>query len=169
MKQHSAQIQYLKIAPRKVRLIASTLKGLSVQEAEVQLMMGTQRSRLPLLKLLRSAIANAKDSAPRERLVVQSIRVDNGPMLKRALPRAQGRTTPIHKVMSHVVLVLEERETETMNRFVIIPPPKKKKEEEHGKTAKKQPGKEKTPRVEPKKEKGTGFFRKIFRRKSMGD
>lgn len=169
MKQHTAQLQYLKIAPRKVRRITDTLKGLSVGEAEAQLMLGTERSRLPILKLLRSAIANAKESAPRERLAIQSIRVDNGPMLKRALPRAQGRTTPIHKIMSHVTLVLEEKETGTPPRFVIIPPPKKKKDEEKGKTPKQSPGIEKRPAGEPKKEKRGGFFRKIFSRKSMAD
>ena len=58
MKTQTAKINYLKIAPRKVRLIADTLKGLSIQEAEAQLLLRVQRSAKPLLKLIRSAVAD---------------------------------------------------------------------------------------------------------------
>ena len=163
MNQTTAKLNYLKIAPRKVRLIANTLKGLSVQEAEAQLLLRVQRSAPPLLKLLRSAISNAKNNKlDASRLVISSILVNQGPMLKRSLPRAMGRATPIHKKMSHVVLVLKESDKKSVNRFVINPPAKKstapKKERVKPKADEKQAEKPKDQR---------GFFKKMFQRKSI--
>ncbi len=161
--QQTAKLNYLKIAPRKVRLIANTLKGLSTQEAEAQLMLRVQRASKPLLKLLRSAVANAKNrKMDPAKLFVGSVLVNQGPILKRSLPRAQGRATPIHKKMSHVVLTLVEAEKSFSDRFVIKPPVKKTKG----------PKKE---RVKPKAEevkkeaitKKPGFFKRIFSRKSV--
>ena len=60
MKTQLAQLNYLHITPRKVRLVTDTLKGLPIREAEAQLYLRTMRSSKPLLKLLRSAVANAK-------------------------------------------------------------------------------------------------------------
>ena len=163
MKTQTAKLNYLKIAPRKVRLIANTLKGLSVQEAEVQLMLRIQRSSKPLLKLLRSAIANAKNNKlDASKLFVSSILVNQGPILKRMMPRAQGRGAAIHKKMSHVVLTLEEAQLPQANRFVINPPTKKTKEP---KQRAKQPKQE-----EMKKEavtKKPGFFKRMFRRTAV--
>ncbi|MEK7192184.1 MAG: 50S ribosomal protein L22 [Patescibacteria group bacterium] len=164
MKQQIAQLNYLKIAPRKVRLIADTLRGLSASEAEAQLLLRVQRSSKPLLKLLRSAMANAKNNQKlsAEKLVISKILVNQGPMLKRSLPRAQGRATPLQKKMSHVTLVLEERERVLPSRFVINPPVK---------SAKTKPKKEIKPKIsEAKSEKPkekAGFFRRLFRRKSV--
>src|SRR3989344_4487325 len=62
MNQVIAKLNHLHIAPRKVRLVADGIKGLSVNEAEAQLMFRPQRSSGPLLKLLRSAVANAKNN-----------------------------------------------------------------------------------------------------------
>ncbi len=161
-KQQSAQLNYLKIAPRKVRLIADTIRGLSVKEAEAQLLLRVQRSAKPLLKLVRSAVANARNNKlDAARLFIAAIRVDPGPMLKRILPRAQGRATPIHKKMSHVTVVLQEANSAFQDRFVINPPVKKtktKKERVHPKA-------EESKKVIPK-EKG-GLFRRLFRRQSV--
>lgn len=163
MAQTTAKLNYLKIAPRKVRLIANTLKGLSIQEAEAQLLLRVQRSSRPLLKLLRSAINNARNyKLDVAKLKVDSILVNQGPMLKRFLPRAQGRATPIHKKMSHVVLVLKEGDKAVNNRFVINPPAKK----QHA---------HKKERVKPKsddqqKEQQTakpGFFKRMFNRRAV--
>lgn len=167
MKTQTAQLRYLHIAPRKVRLLADTLKGLTAYEAEAQLLMRVSRARLPLLKLLRSAIANAiqNQKLQKEQLMVKMVRVDQGPMLKRALPRAQGRTTPIQKKMSHITLVLEEMASPRTSRFVIVPPPKKEKKEKEGKKVV-----PKKPDVQEKEKAGKpGFFKKVFRRKSMGE
>ena len=165
MQQQIAKLNDLKIAPRKVRLIAGLIRGLSTQEAEAQLLFSNQRSAQPLLKLLRSAIANAKNNAKlnTDQLFIKSIIVNQGTMLKRFLPRSMGRATPIHKKLSHVVLVLEESKVKLPKRFVITPPPKKT-----GKTAKAKAQKPKTveKKAEMPKEK-SGFFKRLFQRKSV--
>jgi large subunit ribosomal protein L22 len=162
MATQTAKLNYLKIAPRKVRLLANTLKGLSIQEAEAQLLLRVQRSARPLLKLIRSAVANARNKKMDvNKLVVSSIVVNPGPILKRFLPRAQGRATPIHKKMSHVVLVLSETEQKQTERFKIQPPVKKEK----AKKEKVKPKIEEVKKEKPKEK--VGFFRRLFRRKSV--
>ena len=159
-----ARLHYLHMAPRKVRLIADTLKGLSAQEAEAQLLLRVQRAARPLLKLLRSAMANAKNNQKlsSDQLKIASIKVDQGPMYKRSLPRAQGRATPIQKKTSHVTLVLETATTLPPARFVIKPPVKAKK----GKPAKAKARAAIAKKEEKPKEK-VGFFRRLFRRKAV--
>lgn len=171
MKTQIAQLRFLRMAPRKVRLVASTLKGLSVNEAEAQLMFQPRRAAKPLLKLLRSAVANAKNNQKLnpDTLMIQSIRVDNGPMLKRSLPRARGSASPIQKKMSHVYLCLAESVSIKPKRFTIVVP-KKVKNVQGKKTAvtpkekMKQPGAANTPH--PIQEK-PGMFKRFFQRKSV--
>ena len=165
MAQQIAQLNYLHIAPRKVRLLANTLKGLPVGEAEAQLLLYSQRAAKPLLKLLRSAVSSAKNNQKlnADHLVISSVRVDQGPMYKRSLPRAMGRATPIHKKMSHVVLILEEALKPAVPRFTIVPPPKKEKKSLKKKGAKPKPQEFKTEKSKGK----VGFFRRFFRRKSV--
>ena len=97
--QQIARLQYAKIAPRKARLIANVLRGLTASEAEAQLLHQRQRAAKLILKLLRSAVANAKSGKrlDPDRLIIGRIQVDQGPMLKRSLPRARGMATPIQK------------------------------------------------------------------------
>ena len=130
IKQYKVKLNYLRIAPRKVRLIANVVKNLSVNEAEAQLMMTPNRSAGPLLKLLRSGLANVKHSSGTEpgHLIVKNILVDSGPMLKRNLPRAMGRATMIQKKSSHITLILEEFGQAEKKRFNIVLPEKKKTE-----------------------------------------
>lgn len=162
-KTQTAKLSYLHIAPRKVRLIANTLKGLSVQESEAQLLLRPQRSARPLLKLIRSAVANAKNkNMDAGKLVIASILVNQGPMLKRILPRAQGQATPIHKKMSHVVLVLKESDKALINRFTINPPIKKEKVNKKERT---KPKSETITQEKPKEK--AGLFRRLFRRTSV--
>src|SRR3989344_4172788 len=119
MKKQVSQLNYAHMTPRKMRLVADVTKGLPVNEAEAQLTMNSRRAAKPLLKLLQSAIAAAKNNqrlSP-ENLVVETIKVDQGPRLKRWLPRARGRATPILKRMSHITLVLKESEKATPSRF----------------------------------------------------
>ena len=159
----TAKLNYLKIAPRKVRLIANTLKGLSVQEAEAQLLLRAQRSAPALLKLLRSAVANAKNrKLDPTKLFVASILVNQGPMLKRFLPRAMGRATPLQKKMSHVTLVLGESAAAFNNRFNIVVPKKDKKKKEAVKKAKPKAEVSRPPEVKER----AGFFKKLFTRKT---
>ena len=167
MKQVTAKLNHLHIAPRKVRLVASALKGLSVNEAEAQLLFRPQRSSKPLLGLLRSAVANAKNNQKLnpEHLVIQSIRVDQGPTMKRSLPRAMGRATPIHKKTSHISLVLEERLKAKAGRFNVVSPKKAKLPRKDGKVAKPKIAAEKREVQKPKEK--AGLFKRMFQRKSV--
>jgi len=166
-----AQLRFLRMAPRKVRLVSDTLKGLSVNDAEAQLMFQPRRAAKPLLKLLRSAVANAKNNQKLnpDTLMIQSIRVDNGPMLKRSLPRARGSASPIQKKMSHVYLCLAESASRKPKRFSIIVP-KKVKNMQGKKTA--VAPKEKMKQTDmanlphQTKEK-SGIFKRFFQRKSV--
>lgn len=169
MNQVTAKLNYLHIAPRKVRLVANALKGLSVNEAEAQLLFRPQRSSEPLLKLLRSAVANAKNNQKlnADKLVIENIQVNQGPMLKRFMPRAMGRATPIHKKMSHVILVIAEKEKMPASRFQISVAKKVKLPEKETKESK-----EKKPKLEIKNEtkkvkEKAGFLKRIFNRKSV--
>jgi large subunit ribosomal protein L22 len=168
MEQQKAQLRYLRIAPRKVRSVADLIRGLSVNEAQAQLAHVTRRPAQPLLKLLRSAVANAKNKKlDPDHLFIAEIRVDQGPMLKRILPRARGSASPIQKKMSHVLLVLGVDE-KLSSKFTI--PEKKKKKKDDGKgskaAAKKKQDHEqrdiegKPDKPEPKKQRG--FFRRTF-------
>jgi len=166
MNKQTAKIHYLRMAPRKVRSVADLIKGLTVNEAEAQLMVTRRRAAVPLLKLLRSAVANLKSNkrGEPENFYVESLRVDQGPMLKRFLPRARGMATPIQKKMSHVTIVLAEKEG-LAPRFKIVVQKKTKLPPELNKTEKKgkEPKKEEKTVATPQK---PGFFRKVFSRKS---
>ncbi|MEK7162828.1 MAG: 50S ribosomal protein L22 [Patescibacteria group bacterium] len=170
------KLNYLKMAPRKTRLMASSLRGLSVNEAEAQLLMSPKRASEPILKLIQSAVANAKNNnqVDASRLFIKEIRVDQGPMLKRFLPRAMGRATPLQKKSSHIILVLAESEKLKAPRFIIVKPEKKSKKEKNSTSGRKKINKE-TGEEKPKiQEKETtkpiekhGFMKKMFRRKSI--
>ncbi|RJP44592.1 50S ribosomal protein L22 [Candidatus Parcubacteria bacterium] len=164
----SATLNYLRIAPRKVRSVAALLRGLPVGEAEAQLLMQRRRAAKPLLKLLRSAVANAKQNLKLnpDKLVIESVRVDQGPMLKRHLPRARGMATPIQKKMSHIVLVLREDPNAKPPRFSIVVEKKTKLPKEgRAKSSRreKKEASESRPQAEVKR---PGFLKRIFTRKT---
>ncbi len=108
----TAKLKHLRISPRKVRLVVDLIRGLDVISAENQLKFLPKRSAEPVLTLLKSAIANALNdfSAIKENLFISKIVVDQGPTLKRWMPRAMGRATPIMKRTSHLTIVLESKE-----------------------------------------------------------
>jgi len=110
MKDIIAHLRHLHIAPRKTRRVAQALRGKSVKQAETQLRFMNKAAALPLLKLLRSAMANAKHNfqLDTDRLAVRSVRVDGGPALKRFVPRSRGMANPIRKRSSHITLILGE-------------------------------------------------------------
>ena len=95
---------------RKVRLVANLIKGLDVDKAAWQLTYNKRAASKELLKLLNTAIANAKENydLDRDNLKVAAITVDAGKALKRWQPKAFGRATPIRKETSRVKIVLEE-------------------------------------------------------------
>ena len=112
----TVKLRYLRIAPRKVRLVAKAIKGKKVEEAETILRFLVKRAAKPMAKLLRSAIATAeKDfNLKKSNLFISKILVDEGPKLKRWRYRAKGRVYPIEKKTSHITLVLKEiKEKET--------------------------------------------------------
>lgn len=173
MKTQTAKLKYLRIAPRKVQLTANLLRGLSVNEAEAQLLINCKRANPALLKLLRSAVSNAKNTKEMnpDRLFIKEIKVDQGPVLKRHMPRAMGRATLIQKKSSHITLVLAESDKIKAPRFKIVKPEKVSKREE-AKIVKKEAKIEKSKNPEIEKEKITkpeqqGFMKKVFRRKSI--
>lgn len=110
MKEVKAKLSYLRQGPRKVRLVVDVIRGRKVTTALHNLSLLNKRAALPILKLLQSAIANAKHnfSLSVENLRVAKITVDGGPVLKRWMPKAHGRATPIRERTSHVQLVLTE-------------------------------------------------------------
>jgi len=106
-----AHLRYLRIAPRKVRLVADLIRGKTVKEARNILTFCQKKAALPLLKLLNSAVANAKHNfgLQEDNLFISEIFVNEGPRLKRIFPRAMGRADIIQKKMSHVSIFLEEK------------------------------------------------------------
>jgi len=106
-----AKLRYLRQSSRKVRLVADLIKGKSVKNAELQLRFLSKKSAGFLQKLLRSAVASAKNNfqLDKEGLFVKEIKVDQGPTLKRHRPRARGRATAIKKRTSHISLVLADK------------------------------------------------------------
>ncbi len=95
-------------SPRKVRRVANLIKGKPIMTAVSTLMFTPKDAAEPILKLLKSAIANAKSlSVSEEGLIVKGITVDKGPILKRMMPMARGRGFPIHKHTSTVTITLD--------------------------------------------------------------
>lgn len=107
----SAKLKYLRISPRKVRLVTNLIKGLDVKEAEHQLQFLPKRAAKPVLKLLKSAIANATNNfnLNTDNLYVYQIKVDQGPTLLRYMPRARGVANEIRKKSSHITIILKEK------------------------------------------------------------
>lgn len=95
-------------APRKVRLVANLIKGKTVPRALVELDVLPKRASGPMKKLLMSAIANAKenDGIALTDLFVKEVRVDQGTILKRSMPKSHGSAHPIHKHTSHIMIEL---------------------------------------------------------------
>ncbi|MDO8509820.1 MAG: 50S ribosomal protein L22 [bacterium] len=112
MKEVKAQLNFLRQGPRKVRLVVDLIRGRKVSTALDALSLVNKKASLPILKLLRSAVANAQHnfSLAMEDLRVAKITVDGGPVLKRWMPKAHGRATPVRERTSHITLVLEEIE-----------------------------------------------------------
>lgn len=104
-----AKLRYLRTAPRKVRLLIDLIRGMKADEAIAQLENSQKNAATSVLKLLKSAIANAinNENLDEKTLVVKTVFVDKGPMLKRWMPRAMGRAASIHKHTSHITIILE--------------------------------------------------------------
>lgn len=177
------------MAPRKVRLVASLIRGMHVTEAQAQLSFQAQRASQPIIKLLKSAIANAKQlKLNPEKLIISEIRVDQGPMIKRMMPRAMGRGVIIQKKMSHIVITLAESDAKKARAYTFVEPVQKKSENKtsdkkhlekvKGKSAAEEEDKkvhdhaaehEADHLTAKKPKRPSGFAQKIFSRKTGGE
>lgn len=107
-----AYLRNVRIAPRKVKIVCDLIRGKSAAEANA-IMMNTPKAASELLiKLLKSAVANAENNnnMDPEKLYVSEVYVSPGPIMKRIRPRAHGRAFRILKRTSHITLVLKEKE-----------------------------------------------------------
>ncbi len=106
-----ARLRFARLAPRKARLVANLIRGKGSEEAVNILSFTKKAASRVILKLLKSAIANAqqKKTIDLDRLYIKRITVDQGPTWKRYIPRALGRATMIRKRTSHITIILDER------------------------------------------------------------
>ena len=104
--------KYIRISPRKARLAAGLIRGLPVARASAQLTFSGLKGGRLLKKTLDSAVANAESQldARREDLIVAEVRVDQGPVFKRAKPKNRGGRHPIMKRTSHFTVVVSNKE-----------------------------------------------------------
>lgn len=184
----TAQLNNIRIAPRKSRLVANLVKGLDVPEALGQLEVNVKKTSSFMEKLILSAVANAENNLGLDKtnLYVQEVLVGEGPVLKRWMPKAFGRAGKILKRTSKIKLTLEERiEGKGRKTKEEMEEEKKKRLEEKKKQLKEMQkeseAEEKTQKKESKiekiddkredkhsnKESKNKWGEKIFRRKSM--
>ncbi len=108
----SATARYLRGSTRKTRLVTEAIKGKPVEEAAALLQFMPQAAARDVARVLKSATANAENNhnLSAEDLFVADALADEGPSIKRWRPRAQGRAFPIHKPMTHITIVVADRE-----------------------------------------------------------
>ena len=109
----SATAKYLRGSTRKARLVTSVIKGKPVEQAAALLRFMPQAAAQDIARVLKSATANAENNhnLSAQDLVVADAVADEGPhTIKRWQPRAQGRAFPIHKPMTHITIVVADRE-----------------------------------------------------------
>lgn len=179
-----AKLNNLRIAPRKIKLVADFIKGMDALEALSQLDATIKGGSEPMKKLLSSAIANAENNfgLAKDNLYVLEAIIGAGPTLKRWMPKAFGRAGRIMKRTSKITIILEERvegkgrksqaELEKARAERIKKKAKEEKAEEKDTVEDKESKKEKISEKEEKAEKPTkkstkNWTNKIFRRKSM--
>ena len=106
-----ASVKFIRISPRKVQIVCDLIRGKSVADATAILMNTPKAASEPILKVLKSAAANAENNFEMnpEKLYIEECYANKGPTMKRIRPRAQGRAYRIEKRMSHITIVLNER------------------------------------------------------------
>ncbi len=110
--QVKATAKYVRMSPRKVRLVIDAVRGKPVDEALATLKFLPNAAARAVAKVVESAVANAENNyqlAPDE-LYIERIYADEGPTLKRFRPRSRGRVSPILKRSSHITVVVGEKE-----------------------------------------------------------
>ncbi len=106
-----ALARQIRISPQKARLVADLVRGKSVESALTTLRFMPKKGARILRKVIESALANASqnEAIDVDTLYIKTIFIDGGPMLKRIMPRAQGRASRILKRSSHITVVLDEQ------------------------------------------------------------
>jgi large subunit ribosomal protein L22 len=106
-----ATAKYIRLTPRKVRLVIDAVRGKDAADAIALLALMPQRAAKEVRKVVKSAVANAENNfeIDPEGLVIKRIFADEGPTLKRFRPRAHGRVSPILKRSSHITVVVDEK------------------------------------------------------------
>ncbi len=165
-----AKLSYLRIAPRKVRMVTALIKGKKVEKAQAILNFTTKKSAQQVLKLLNSALASAINTFQMQgaNMYISKVLVNEGPKLKRWRARARGRAFAIQKKTSHITIVLQE--TEKAPKKARIKKKKAKKMVTPVKETKKQAPAEKPkfkPKLEIKKPESERGIKRFFRRKSF--
>ncbi len=107
-----AVARFVRVSPRKARIVVDLIRGKSVDEASAILQFTPRAAAEIVEKVLMSAVANAEKNLKikSERLYVSTTFVDEGPTLKRIRPRAQGRAFRINKRTSHITVIVKQRE-----------------------------------------------------------
>jgi large subunit ribosomal protein L22 len=107
-----ASSRYVRVAPRKARLVADQVRGLSIDRARALLQFSPRGAARDIGKLIESAAANAENNHDlvADEMRVAEVTVDEGPTLRRFRPRALGRATPINKRTSHIAVALSPEE-----------------------------------------------------------
>ncbi|MDY0291323.1 MAG: 50S ribosomal protein L22 [Desulfuromonadaceae bacterium] len=106
-----AKLRYVRMSPQKARLVVDMVRGKNVQDALNILRFSPQKPAAIVSGVVKSAVANAEQAgvADVDKLFIKAITIDQGPTLKRFIPRAQGRASQIRKPTSHVQVVLDEK------------------------------------------------------------
>jgi large subunit ribosomal protein L22 len=155
--------RYIRMSPRKVRLVTGMLRGLKVDAARTQLAFLPKAAAMPVLKVLNSAAANAVNNfkLDESELIIKTATADQGPALKRWRARAMGRAAPIKKRTSHITIVLTDgkndknQESTTKIQKIEEKPVVEKKAEEVKVEKKAKKAVAKKPAVKAKKEEVT--------------
>ena len=108
----SATAKYLRGSTRKANLVTRAIVGKRVEDAAALLRFMPQKAARDIAAVLKSATANAENNhnLSADALVIVEARAEEGPTIKRWRPRAQGRSFPIHKPMTHITVVVQDRE-----------------------------------------------------------
>ena len=106
-----ATAKYIRMSPRKTRLVVDLVRGMGIEAARHQLMFSKKLAARPILKALNSAVANAQNNFALDTadFIITSATVDDGPTFYRHRPRAHGRSAPIRKRMSHIMIEVGPR------------------------------------------------------------
>lgn len=107
-----AEHKFARISPRKVKIVCDLIRGKDVKTAEALMMHTPKAASELMLKVLKSAVANAENNFDMDpdKLYVSETYANPGPILKRGMPRAQGRMYRINKRTSHITIVVAEKE-----------------------------------------------------------